>query len=391
MKKELTYIDVLMVGIGYILGAGIYTLLGVVANYSGNMIWLSILITGILTLMSAYSYIQLAKDSDQNESEYNQLKEAFGYTPSITLMILSIVSVIFSCATISIGFGNYLQSLTGIPSLIGGILVLVTSCYLNIYGVRQTININTVMTLVESLGLVIIIIAGYRKWNGKILMQKPKNGYPGILYGSYLFSFAFFGFETLIRLSEETIDSQNVIPAAIRDSILFTMLLYILVSISSISLIGYKKLSSAMAPLSEVIKAVNIPYLPQLIAVIALGSAYNTVLMSILTNSRILYGLVENDALHIPFLDKIGFDIKKKNDKQIPVNSLIINAVLSILVMVLIPSLEKTTVISNIGIIALLVAINIAYFSKKYNIKFNRFFGDNNKENDKNKVNIQLK
>jgi amino acid transporter len=95
MKKELTYIDVLMVGIGYILGAGIYALLGVVAKYSGNMTWLSILVTGVLTLISSYSYIQLAKESDQNESEYNQLKEAFGYTPSITLMILSIVSVIF--------------------------------------------------------------------------------------------------------------------------------------------------------------------------------------------------------------------------------------------------------------------------------------------------------
>jgi APA family basic amino acid/polyamine antiporter len=390
MKKVLTYIDVLMVGIGYILGAGIYALLGVVANYSGNMIWLSILITGIVTLVSAYSYMQLAKDSDQNESEYNQLKEAFGYTPSITLMVLSIISVIFSCATISIGFGNYLESLTGIPSLIGGILVLVTSCYLNIYGVRQTININTIMTFAESLGLIIIIIAGYSKWNGKVLMQKPKKGYTGLFYGSYLFSFAFFGFETLIRLSEETIDSQTVIPAAIRDSILLAMLLYILVSISSISLIGYKKLSSAMAPLSEVIKAVNIPYLPQLISVIALSSSYNTVLMSLLTNSRILYGLVEKDALHIPFLDKIGLDIKKKNDKQIPVNSLIINAILSILVMILIPSLEKTTFISNIGIIALLIGINIAYFSKKYNIKFNKIFSDN-KESDKDKVNIQLK
>ena len=73
MKRELTYYDVVMVGIGYILGAGIYALLGVTAKYSGNMIWLSILITGIITLISSYSYIQLSKES-RNDSEYQQTK-----------------------------------------------------------------------------------------------------------------------------------------------------------------------------------------------------------------------------------------------------------------------------------------------------------------------------
>ena len=93
--KELTYIDVVLIGIGYILGAGIYTLLGLISKYSGNMIWLSILITGIISLITAYSYMQMAKTSDQNETEYDQIKNSFGSNTALVVISLAIISTIF--------------------------------------------------------------------------------------------------------------------------------------------------------------------------------------------------------------------------------------------------------------------------------------------------------
>jgi basic amino acid/polyamine antiporter, APA family len=357
--KELTYIDVVLIGIGYILGAGIYTLLGLISKYSGNMIWLSILITGIISLITAYSYMQMAKTSDQNETEYDQIKNSFGSNTALVVISLAIISTIFSASVISIGFGNYLQSLIGIPSIIGGSLILLTTCYINIIGLRETVNVNSITTILEILGLLIIIVMGYSKWNYKTLTQRPSGGINSILYGSYMFSFAFFGFETLIRLSEETINSKEVIPKAIRDSIIFTMILYILVGMSAISLIGPKRLGSSLAPLSEVVKDIN-PMMAKIIGVIALGSAYNTVLMTLLTNSRLMYGLIERDIIRIPLIDRI-MNLKEKNDKDIPVNVLIFNTILAVLIMVLMPSLEYNTLIANVGIILLLVMINMSY------------------------------
>jgi len=360
VKEKLQYYDVLMIGIGYILGAGIYALLGIVSKYSGNMLWLSILITGMFSLLTSYSYIKLSSKSSDTALEYNLLEKSFGYIPSTIIMVLSVISIIFSCATISLGFGYYLENLTGLSPLIGASIAIATTCYINIIGLRETVNVNAIMTIMEVFGLIIIIVAGLGKWNYKTLTTMPPGKMPSILYGSYLFTFAFFGFETLIRLSEETEDSDVNIPSAIKNSIIITMILYMLVGLSAISLIGYKDLSKSKAPLADVIRIINIPHLAQGISIIALGSAYNTILTSLLTNSRLLHSLVNKDIIKIPLVNKY---IKEKNSNNIPVNSVIINGLLSFIVMILIHNIEKTTFISNIGIIILLIAVNIAYFT----------------------------
>lgn len=370
--KELTYYDLLLIGVGYILGAGIYALLGLSAKYSGNMLWLSIFISGLTIYILAYSYMDMARNSENSESEYDTIKDNFGSDIALIVIWFAIISAIFACATISIGFGNYMQNLTGIPSFFGGLLVLLTVYYININGLRHTVNINLITTILEVIGLVIIIIGAYRKWDFVKLSQMPSGGFGSILYSSYLFIFAMIGFESLIRLSDDTIDSKTNMPLAIRDSIIITVILYILVGISAVSLLGHQKLGASLAPLADVSARIH-PVLPSIISVIALGSSYNTALMALLTNSRLMLGLAKRDIIGIPSLN-----IKKTDENGTPTNALLFNTIMTIMVMLLIPNLESTTCISNLGTIMLLIAINMGYWNRK------------NRTNDINSFPIQL-
>lgn len=359
LSRELTYYQVLFAGVGNILGAGIYALIGKASKYSQSMTWFSFLLAGLFSYVIGKAYINLSKEQNVNDAEYYLIKSSFNDNIAKFSMWSHILGTIFSCALVSLSLGNYLAPLIGLSPKISGFLCIIVSTLINLLGVSKTANINIGITLIEVFGLLLVIFYGFT--HGKSLdignlFKVPSNGINGILWSSYLVIFAFFGFESLIKLSEETKDAQETIPTAIRDSIAICTIIYILVSISSNKILGWEELSKSDRPLFDVLpKSLGL-----LLSISAIASTFNTVVMLMLSNSRIIHRFGSRE-LNSKWLSNIS------RQSQIPQNSVIIQSIIILLVYFLIFDIENLAIWANFGTIILLIMVVTSNIYKKTN------------------------
>lgn len=296
-----------MYGVGLILGAGIYVLIGDIAGIAGNAMWISFIIAALIAVFTGLSYAELASVFPKSAAEYVFVKNAFGSNlfAFVAGWLIVFVAVV-SAATVAIGFSGYLLNFfpQANPILSTVILVVVLSA-INFVGIRESAWMNTVFTLVELSGLVIIIALG-------IFLGSPAqtNYYEmppavtnsslaaGSLLGAVgLIFFAYYGFENLANIAEETKNARRTIPAALIISIIVTTAVYILVAVSAVSLVGWEALSSSDAPLALAAEKVFGNAGIVMLSAIALFATTNTVLMMLVSGSRIVYGMASDRAL----------------------------------------------------------------------------------------------
>ena len=150
----------------------------------------------------------------------------------------------------------------------------------------------------------ILIIALGVKYFGRVDYFEMPNGFTGVLRASALVFFAYMGFETIVKLSEETKKPEKTIPKAIILSVVIATILYILTSLSAISILGWRELGSTSSPLAKVAEVSFGRIAFFVLTVIALFSTSNTVLMTNVTTSRLVYGMAEEKSLP-RFLSKV--------------------------------------------------------------------------------------
>jgi len=296
LKRTLSLFEVTCSGTGIILGAGIYALIGVASGYSGNSLWLAFVFAAVMAVFTGLSYAELSSFYKSDSSEYEYTKNAFNKIIAFLPGMFVILSGILTVATVSIGFSNYLNALIGAPIFLSAICLIILLSLVNIRGIKLSAEIMIIATFLEIIGIITIIIIGVKDW-GKINLLSFDFGMHGILQATALIFFAYLGFESIVKLEEETKNPQKTIPKALILSILISSVLYILTSISAISIMGYEKLSVSNAPLAEAasLSFGKIAFI--IIAVIALFSTLSTVLGSMVTTSRITYGLAREKVL----------------------------------------------------------------------------------------------
>jgi APA family basic amino acid/polyamine antiporter len=163
-------------------------------------------------------------------------------------------------------------------------------------GIRETVWTAIVFTLIEVGGLVFIIAIGVPHM-GDVDLLDAKGGAAGIFSGAALVMFAFIGFEQVATLAEETRDATRTIPRALVLSLIVTTSLYLLVAVASVSVLGWETLSGSDAPLAAVTAEVLGDRASDYLAVVALFSTGNTVLLLIVAASRLIYGMADTGTL----------------------------------------------------------------------------------------------
>src|SRR5688572_17482489 len=106
LNRTLSLTQCVFFGVGSILGAGIYTIIGKVAGWSGNMLWLSFILASITALFTAFSYAELSAAFPKAGGEYEYAKKAFGKTMGLVLGGIIALNGVISGATVSIGFAG---------------------------------------------------------------------------------------------------------------------------------------------------------------------------------------------------------------------------------------------------------------------------------------------
>jgi APA family basic amino acid/polyamine antiporter len=283
-------------GIGMILGAGIYSIIGQAAGVAGESLWQGFLLAGVAALLSALSYAELATMYPTAGAEYIYLRKAFTGERWFAATIGNVIvfAGCASAATVALAFASYLQHFIVLPRMMVSCALLVVFTGINIIGIRQSSWTNVLFTVIEASGLVIFIWLG---WNqpefGEALVALPRFA---TISSAALVIFAFLGFENIVSLAEETIEPEKTIPRAILLSLLISTIFYILVSLAAVALMPPEQLAlSESAILDASLKAS--PRIAGMLGGIALFSTANTVLIGLVTSSRILYGISKYKSL----------------------------------------------------------------------------------------------
>ena len=285
-----------MGGIGIILGAGIYVLVGEVAGEAGDAVWVSFLMAAGAATVIGLSYAELSSAFPRAGADYEYTRQALGVRAAFVIGWLIVIGNLVAAAAVALGFASYLTVFWDIGTRPIALVVLAVATLIAFYGIRETLWTAIVLTLIEAGGLVFIIAIGIPHF-GDVDLLSTKAGAGGIFGGAALVMFAFIGFEQIATLAEETEDAPRVIPKALLLSVIVTGTLYLLVALTAVSVLGWEALSDADAPLAAVASEVLGGRTSDFVAVIALFSTANTVLLLLVAASRLIYGMASTGSL----------------------------------------------------------------------------------------------
>ena len=299
LKRKIGLWGASLSGIGVIVGAGIYALLGEATALAGSAVWLSFLLAAGVAGLTAVSYARLSQHISKDAPEFQYVKLGLGFRAGFLAGWLSIWAQLLAGATVALGFGGYFELLTGIdivPASLGLIIVL---SFIVWFGIQESVLLVGTFTLIEVGGLLLVIFLGLHHWGDQPLWETTK-GATGIWNAASLIFFAYVGFEQLGNLAEEMRSPKKDLPRAIVIAFAVSTLLYLLVSISAVSLIGWQTLATSKAPMADVVAGDLKHWSKLILTLIALSSTFNTVLLMLLSVSRTSYGMAQAGALPKP-------------------------------------------------------------------------------------------
>ncbi|MCX6820781.1 MAG: APC family permease, partial [Candidatus Aenigmarchaeota archaeon] len=217
LKRGLGIWEATIYGIGIILGAGIYALIGEGIALTGNSIWLSFTLAAAVAALTGLSYMELITIFPRAAAEYTYVKHAFrNRVLAFNIGWMEIFAGVVANTTVALGFASYLNVLTGFPVLAGAACLLVVMSLINFWGIEESAKLNTLFTLTELSGLVLVIIlaAVFGRFGSVDYMEMP-NGITGTIGAASLIFFAYLGFQEMANISEESKNPRKILPKAL--------------------------------------------------------------------------------------------------------------------------------------------------------------------------------
>lgn len=360
LKRSLGLLETTLMGIGIILGAGIYVLIGVASGIAGNAVWLSFLLASLIAIFTGMSYAEFTSGKSNDSAEYSFVRGFLSDRLAFITGWLIISTSIISASAVSVGFSGYFSKLFDLnfnPLIISFLLISIFS-FLSYYDIKQAAWANILFTILEVIGLLIIIALGMN-FIGEVNYFDLTAGWSNIFSAASLVFFAYIGFESIAKLSEETKNPSKTIPKAILYSIIISTVIYILVAISAISIMPWEELANSSAPLADAAAAVMGSQAFLLLSVIALFSTGNTVLIILIGGSRQLYGISK-------YYKKLKFLSKVSKSRKTPANSVLAVFLLSS-IFLLINDISKIAELTNFTIFLTFIFVNVSLIMKRKN------------------------
>ena len=373
LKRSLSLYLITFYGLGNILGAGIYVLVGKVAAEAGYFAPVSFFIASIIAAISAFSYAELSSRYPVSAGEAVYIYEGFGVKKLSLIVGLLITSAgIVSTAAIAHGFSGYMQIFFDLPHWLMITLMLLTLGGLASWGIKQSVRVAALLTLAEVAGLLIIIVVGFDhlpQLSQLSVDELTGNGLHttsdsmlqggmllGVFSGAFLAFYAYIGFEDMVNVAEEVNDAQRTMPRAILLCVIISTLLYGLVSLVAISVLTPLQLSLSDAPLASVYSTAT-GRAPVIISAIGVFAVINGALIQIIMASRMLYGM--SDRGWLP-----GYLKKIHPLTRIPLNSTMLTVSLMIIFALLLPMVTLVELTSYL-VLMVFALVNLALIKIK--------------------------
>jgi amino acid transporter len=297
--------------VGDILGTGIYALTGQVAKQVGGAVWLPFVVAFVVALMTAFSYLELVTKYPRAAGAALYTHRAFGIHFVTFIVAFAVMcSGITSSSTASRAFAANLSHAFNLGAgtveiTVIGLLFMALVAAVNFRGVGESVKANVVLTLVELTGLLIIIFIGL--WaigagQGDVsrVMEFKTTGdsiFWPVIAATTLAFFAMVGFEDSVNMVEECKEPNRIFPKILLAGLFITGTIYVLVSISAITLVSPEQLGEGETPLLKVVQA-GAPNFPVgIFAFITMFAVANSALINMLMASRLVYGMSREHVL----------------------------------------------------------------------------------------------
>ncbi len=306
LKRVFGLPTLVIYGVGDILGAGIYALVGKVAGFSGTLVWVSFLSAMVVAALTALSYAELGSRFPKSGGVAYFVHRTFHNDFLSTLVgWVMFCTCLVSMATGSKAFAGYFNAFAPtIPTWLVILTLFSALAFVNFRGMEESSALNIFCTTIEASGLVIVILVaslfvfgGGEATAATAIVETPATGWIPILQGASLAFYAFIGFEDIVNVAEEVKNPERNVPKAILLSLGIAGIVYVLVSWLATQVISPVELANSKAPLLDVVSQSQ-PNFPRIIfTFIPLFAILNTGLLNFVTASRLLYGMSREGLL----------------------------------------------------------------------------------------------
>lgn len=373
MNKKIDLKEAMSIGIGGMVGGGIFAILGLAVSLAKGGTPLAFLFAGILALITSYSYVNLSKTYPNRGGTVEFINKGFGFSIfSGSMNNLLWVSYIIMLSLYSSAFGSYAPNLFAITAnrnidfhvYASAIIVIATA--INYYSIVVVGKIESYAVIIKLVILIVFIFIGAYGLIGNPNVsqlaienwEKPINLFAG---GMVIFV-AYEGFELIANAAPDIIDPEKNIAKAYYYAVGFVIVLYIIIAIVTIGSLPFEKIATAE---DYVLAAAAKPMLGQIgftiITIAALISTFSAINATLLGGSRVSYKIAEDDEISHHFLAQVW--------KQ-PVGLMV--TAITTLILVNILGLESISTAGSVGFLLIFGIVNLAGYKLSKNTGSNK-------------------
>jgi APA family basic amino acid/polyamine antiporter len=298
LKRTLSLLDATSIGIGAIIGAGIFVVLGVAVGYAGPAVIISMVIAGTVALFTALSFAELGSAIPKQGGTYEFAYELISPFVAFVSGCLWLFGQTVAGAAVSLGLASYFVAMFPFfPLKVVAVSAALVLTVLNLVGTKHSAMVNNILVLTKIVILCLFVGFGVFQVNSHNYAQFAPNGFVGILQGAGFIFFAYVGFGRIAALGEEVKNPKRTLPLAILLSLVISVVLYIATGLVATGLQDYRVLAGSGSPLADAARATGNFTLVTTISFGALVATVSVLLTNLIGLGRVSFAMARNGQL----------------------------------------------------------------------------------------------
>ncbi|MGT2887818.1 APC family permease [Streptococcus didelphis] len=378
MKRHLGVLDLIFLGLGSMVGTGIFTITGIgAAQYAGPALTISIIFSAVAIGILGLFYAEFASRIPANGGAYSYVYATLGEFPAWIVAWYIIMEFLTAISSVAVGWGSYLKGFIlsygiALPTALNGtfdpkkgtyidilpVLVIILVTAIVLMNSKTALRFNSILVILKFSALALFIIVGIffinkANWShfAPYGLGQFYGGKTGIFAGASVMFFAFLGFESISMTVDEVKNPQKNIPLGIVLSLIIVTILYVVVTIILTGIVHYTKLNVPDA-VAFSLRSIGINWAANYVSIIAISTLITVCISMTFALARIIYS-VSRDGLLPKALHKIT------PSSFVPKNATLLVAVCAMFCSGLVP-LDQLAEFVNICTLAYLIIMSYA-------------------------------
>lgn len=377
LKKSLSWVHLIFLGVGAIVGTGILVLIGTAADKAGPAMMLSFVIAGVICAAAALAYAEVATMIPASGSAYTYSYVVFGELLAWFVGWSLILEYSLVVSAVSVGWSGYFSPLVGIPQelatapLLGGVFnfpavfIIAVVAGLLIYGTRESATLNSIFVAIKMLALAMFVVVALSAFSADnfhpfmpygFVKQGPPGSEVGVMAAAAIIFFAFYGFDAIATAAEEAKNPARDLSIGIVGSMILCVIIYMAVAAAAIGAEPYQRFANSTEPLALILRDIGQPVAAKLLALSASIGMPTVILAFFYGQSRIFLSM-SRDGLLPPMLARLS-------RRRTPVRITVFTAVVVGLLAGLVP-LNDLVALANAGTLTAFIAVCAAMLTMR--------------------------